>query len=89
MNFDEIMATITPETYQSLIRAVELGKWQNGTRLTEEQRAYCMQAVIAWGERNLPANQRVGFIDRGSKEEGEVCEDSHHLEDEQMIKFLQ
>lgn len=87
MNLDELIASITPETYEALKRAVELGKWHDGSRLTPEQRANCMQAVIAYGERNLAAEQRVGFIDRGSKDEGEVCGDDHHHE--QPVKFLQ
>ena len=88
MTFEEMIATITPETYESLKRAVELGKWHDGTRLSPEQRAHCMQAVIAYGERHLAEEERVGFIDRGEKEEGEVCADDHHHA-EQPVKFLQ
>lgn len=89
MTFDEMIASITPETYEALKRAVELGKWHDGTRLTPEQRAHCLQAVIAYGERNLPEHERVGYIDRGSKQEGEVCGDDHHHDDEQPVRFLQ
>ncbi|MEZ5507129.1 MAG: DUF1315 family protein [Gammaproteobacteria bacterium] len=78
MTLDEMIASINPETYEALKRAVELGKWQDGSRLTPEQRANCLQAVIAYGERNLPVQERVGFIDRGVKEEGEMCGDDHH-----------
>lgn len=89
MTLDELIASITPETYESLKRAVELGKWADGTRLTPEQRANCMQAVIAYGERNLAEEERVGFIDRGHKEEGEVCGDDHaHEHEEQPVRFL-
>jgi len=96
MTLDELIASITPETYANLQRAVELGKWPDGTRLTPEQRANCMQAVIAYGERNLAAEERVGYIDRGVKEEGEVCGDDHSHADthdhaheqEKPVKFL-
>ncbi|MEQ8803707.1 MAG: DUF1315 family protein [Haliea sp.] len=33
-----------------------------------------MQALIAWGERHLPPEQRVGYIDKGSKA-GSECDD--------------
>lgn len=82
MTFEELIASITPETYENLKRAVELGKWPDGTRLTQEQREHCMQAVIAWGERHLAPAQRVGFIDKGSKAEGGQCASSHDHDDD-------
>ena len=89
MTFDELIDSITPETYANLQRAVELGKWPDGTRLTPEQRANCLQAIIAYGERHLPEEERVGFIDRGEKEEGELCDDDHaHASAERPVKFL-
>ncbi len=38
MNFDDIINSMTPEVYQRLSTAVELGKWPDGVTLTEEQR---------------------------------------------------
>jgi len=65
MTLDQMLEAITPEIYQSLRRAVELGKWPNGTRLTQEQRETSLRAVIAYEHRhNIPETQRVGFIDR-------------------------
>lgn len=75
-SLDEMLAAMTPEIYSRLQRAVELGKWPDGTRLSPEQRANAMQAIIAYGEAYLPTDERVGFIDRGSKAEGEVCADT-------------
>lgn len=87
MTFDEMIASVTPEVYERLQRAVELGKWADGTRLSPEQREQCMQAVIAYGEKMLSEDQRVGFIDRGSKEEGEVCGDDHQHDEPQPLKI--
>lgn len=74
MDYKQMIATMTPEIYQSLRRAVELGKWPDGKTLTPEQRENTMQAVIAWGEKHLDATQRVGYIDKGHKE-GDNCDD--------------
>ncbi|MEE2731572.1 YeaC family protein [Ketobacter sp.] len=87
MDFNALIDSITPETYQALLKALELGKWADGNRLTPEQKEHVMQAIIAYGEKHLPPQQRVGFIDRGSKDEGEVCDDPHPVE--QPVKFLQ
>lgn len=74
MDYHQLIDSMTPEVYRDLKRAVELGKWPDGRRLTPEQREHCLQAVIAWGQRNLPERERIGYIDRGHKA-GEVCDD--------------
>ncbi len=65
MNFEQMIEAVTPEVYAALKRAVELGKWPNGERLSQEQRETSLRAVIAYEhKRNLPEQERVGFIDR-------------------------
>jgi len=73
MNYQQMIDAMSPATYRSLRRAVELGRWPDGSRLTPEQRANALQALIAWGERHLDETERVGFIDRGHKA-GETCD---------------
>lgn len=74
MDYQQLIETMSPEIYQSLIRALELGKWPDGKPLTREQRQNTMQAVIAWGERYLSERERVGFIDKKQKA-GDSCDD--------------
>lgn len=74
MSYQHAIANMTPEVYERLKRAVELGRWPDGRPLTPEQRASCLEAVIAWGRLNLPEQERVGYIDRGHKA-GDVCDD--------------
>ena len=74
MDYQTLIDSLTPEVYHSLRRAMELGKWPDGRALSGEQRAIVMQALIAWGEKHLPPEQRVGFIDRGHKA-GDLCDD--------------
>lgn len=63
MNFDDLIKSITPEIYENLKRAVELGKWPDGNRLTEQQRESCLQAIIAWETRNVAdATQHTGYV---------------------------
>ncbi|MCB1689144.1 MAG: DUF1315 family protein [Halioglobus sp.] len=73
MDYQKTIETISPEVYQRLLRAVELGKWPDGRVVTGEQRAHAMQAIIAWGERYLPPEERVGFIEKKQKD-GEQCD---------------
>ena len=72
MDYQQMIESLTPELYRSLKRAVEVGRWPDGSRLTPEQREHAMQAIIAWGERHLDATERVGYIDKGRKA-GDTC----------------
>lgn len=63
MTYEQLIAAMTPDMHRSLKRAVELGKWPNGERLSDEQRSTCLRAVIAYDQR-LPESERTGFIDR-------------------------
>ena len=55
-SFNEMIQNITPEIYQSLKLAVEIGKWADGNKLTAEQRELSLQAMIAWEVQNLPSS---------------------------------
>lgn len=81
-----MLEVLTPEIVASLKRAVELGKWPDGRRLTREQTATCLQAVIAWESKHLPETERTGYIAKEEKE-GEVCDDPAH-QHEKPVKFL-
>lgn len=52
--------SMTADVYENLRSAIELGKWADGSRLSEEQLGYCMQAVILYEARHVPEDQRTG-----------------------------
>ena len=61
-SFNEMIDNLTPEIYESLKLAVEIGKWSDGRKLTQEQKELSLQAVIAWEMQNLPEDQRTGYM---------------------------
>ncbi|MCL6691893.1 hypothetical protein SAMN05216577_13544 [Pseudomonas citronellolis] len=61
-SFAETIENITPEIYESLKLAVEIGKWPDGRKLSLEQKELCLQAMIAWELQNLPEDQRTGYM---------------------------
>ncbi|MBN4053579.1 DUF1315 family protein [Haliea sp. AH-315-K21] len=63
-NFEELLSSITPEVHTKLKQAIELGRWENGDRLSKEQVELCMQAVIAYDEVHLNEEEKIGYIDR-------------------------
>lgn len=48
MEVKDLIAAMTPEIYQRLVQAVELGKWPDGVALTPEQKEHSLQAVMLW-----------------------------------------
>ena len=87
MDFETMVANMTPDIYQSLKRGIELGKWPDGRALTDQQKALCMEAVINYEQRFVEEQDRTGYIDRGSKAEGEMCDDSDDGNNEQPLKW--
>lgn len=61
MQLEQLLDRITPDIYRQLQRAVEIGKWPDGRVLDDEQRALCMQAIIAYDQRQ-PEHQRTGYV---------------------------
>ena len=83
MDLEAILQFVTPEVHAALQRAVETGRWADGVELSREQRELCMQAVIAFEARELPPEQRTGYIDRGSKTTTDRC--AHPADDEPAV----
>lgn len=52
MDIEQIIDSMTPEVYQRLATAVELGKWPDGVALTPEQKENSLQLVILWQARH-------------------------------------
>ncbi|NTS78542.1 DUF1315 family protein [Catenovulum sp. SM1970] len=57
MNFMAMIDNMPESVYLSLRQAVELGKWEDGTVLSEEQKDNAMQAVLAWQAKHLDSKE--------------------------------
>lgn len=52
---------LTADMHQRLRQAIELRKFEDGTRLSDEQLENCMQLVILYESKYLPETRRTGF----------------------------
>ena len=68
MEYLKVLEHLNPTVYEQLKQSLEVSKWPDGELLTERQKEIIMQALIGWGETHLPAEQRIGYIDKGKKE---------------------
>ncbi len=62
MNYQDLLKSLTPDIYNRLKSAVELGKWPDGRALTPEQRQQCLEAVIAYEHQHIAPEERTGYI---------------------------
>lgn len=85
MNFQEMINNMSPEVYESLKYAVEIGKWPNGVSLTSEQKELCLQAVITYDYTNKNEKERVGFIDR---ETHDACDSKTDTLEHETVKWV-
>jgi len=48
MQIEQLLQNMSPDIYLKLRQCVETGKWMDGTALSEEQLAVCMQGVMLY-----------------------------------------
>ncbi|MDY0207450.1 MAG: DUF1315 family protein [Pseudomonas sp.] len=80
--FNDLIQRLTPETYDTLKLAMEIGKWGDGTKLTQEQKELTMQAMILWEQNNLPEEERTGYLggqECGSKTKKKISDEQAAL----------
>lgn len=87
MDYQAFIKQLDPVMIANFKRAIEIGKWPDGNGVTPEQREHCMAAVIAYEQQYVPEHERVGYIDRGSKAEGEVCADEPATDQPSPLKW--
>jgi uncharacterized protein YeaC (DUF1315 family) len=76
MNLEQLLSTITPEIYQSMKKSIELGKWPDGRKLTKEQKALCMEAIIYFENKSgMPVSERTGYLDNKKMEKSTCSKD--------------
>lgn len=59
MDIDTLIDSLDESTYLNLKQAVETGKWQDGTALTQKQKENSLQIVIAYQAKHLQQTQHM------------------------------
>jgi uncharacterized protein YeaC (DUF1315 family) len=87
MEFQQLIESITPEIYNKLKSAIEVGKWPDGTQMTPIQKDNTLQAIIAYDALHKPEEERVGYVP--PKKVDEPCDSKQGPgpDDEQPVKW--
>lgn len=68
----ELMQKMDFEIYENLKTALALGKWEDGKKLTKEQKENTMQLILMFEvENNMDLDKRVGFIEDACQSDAE------------------
>jgi len=62
MEYQQFVDNLDADTIQKLTTAIEIGRWDNGDKLTKKQVENAMQAVMLW-----QAGNQVGEVDEPFK----------------------
>lgn len=65
MDIANLIEAMTPDIYQRLAQAVELGKWPDGIPLTPEQKENSLQLVMLWQSRHNLDPQHMSINTEG------------------------
>lgn len=62
---ENMINKITPEIYEKLVTAVEIGKWADGVPLTDAQKRDTLQLVMLWQAKNNNEAEHMSINTRG------------------------
>jgi uncharacterized protein YeaC (DUF1315 family) len=79
MVYRQLTQRMSVAQYEALKKALEVGKWPDGRRLSDEQKRHCMAGIIQWESLHVSDELRTGYIDRASKRVGQTCDDAQVL----------
>lgn len=87
MDFIKTIDSMPESVYLKLKQAVELGKWENGSPLTESQKATSLQAVMAWQAKHLDSQQHFTIGSNGKIIERSKAELQKEMSQQQIIRL--
>ncbi|MCL1059973.1 DUF1315 family protein [Shewanella gelidimarina] len=86
-DINKVINDMPAEVYQRLLSAVELGKWEDGTVLTQEQRASTQQVVMLYQARKLTQTEHFTINSEGNVNELSKSELKKQFKGETIAEF--
>lgn len=62
MSEEDYFAALDADIVERFKTAVAIGKWPDGRVLTADQKETCMRAIIMFEHKNVPENERTGYV---------------------------
>ncbi|MDD8058063.1 MULTISPECIES: YeaC family protein [Shewanella] len=86
-DINKVIDEMPQEVYQRLLSATELGKWDDGTVLTEQQRESTLQVVMLYQARKLNQTEHFTIAAGGNINELSKSELKKQFKGEAIAEF--
>lgn len=86
-DINKVIDEMPEEVYQRLLSATELGKWDDGTVLTEQQRESTLQVVMMYQARKLKQTEHFTIAAGGNINELSKSELKKQFKGEAIAEF--
>ncbi|ABV87575.1 YeaC family protein [Shewanella pealeana] len=86
-DINKVIDDMPSEVYQRLLSAVELGKWEDGSVLTDKQRASTQQVVMLYQARKLNQTDHFTINSTGQVNELSKSELKKQFKGEAIAEF--
>ncbi|MCL1112761.1 MULTISPECIES: YeaC family protein [Shewanella] len=86
-DINKVIDEMPDEVYQRLLSATELGKWDDGTVLTEQQRESTLQVVMLYQARKLNQTDHFTIASGGTINELSKSELKKQFKGEAIAEF--
>ncbi|ABZ76588.1 protein of unknown function DUF1315 [Shewanella halifaxensis HAW-EB4] len=86
-DINRVIDEMPDDVYQRLLSGVELGKWDDGTVLTPEQRASTQQVVMLYQARRLKQTDHFTINSEGQVNELSKSELKNQFKGESIAEF--
>jgi len=84
---NKVIDDMPEEVYQRMLSATELGKWDDGTLLTEQQRESTLQVVMLYQARKLQQTEHFTIAAGGNINELSKSELKRQFKGESIAEF--
>ncbi|WP_028772185.1 DUF1315 family protein [Shewanella waksmanii] len=84
---NKVIDDMPEEVYQSLLSAVEIGKWEDGTVLSQQQRDQTQQLVMLYQARRLSQTDHFTINNQGEVNELSKAELKKQFKGESIAQF--
>ncbi|WP_394129943.1 YeaC family protein [Shewanella maritima] len=86
-DLNKVIDEMPEDVYQKLLSATELGKWEDGSVLSEEQREHTMQVVMLYQARRLQQTDHFTIAHGGGINELSKSELKKQFKGESIAEF--
>jgi hypothetical protein len=86
-DINKVIDEMPEEVYERLLSAVELGKWQDGSELSQEQKDSTLQLVMLYQARRLNQTDHFTISNQGTLNELSKAELKQQFKGESIVAF--